>query len=108
MQDLRTGADQVALFRQLGGKPKGSSRLCPRKNAERTPGGELMPEQDHDRLIRIDERLARMESGIVKITDDHERRMRSLEKRQWINFGAIAASGTALGAVIKHAIYGGR
>jgi hypothetical protein len=67
-----------------------------------------MPEQDHDRLIRIDERLARMEAGLYKITDDHERRMRSLERRQWVNFGAVAASATALGAVIKHTFLGGR
>ncbi len=36
-------------------------------------------------LIRIDKRFARMETGLVKITDDHERRMRSLERRRWVN-----------------------
>lgn len=65
-----------------------------------------MPEQDHDRLIRIDERLARMESSLTKIADDHERRVRSLERRQWINFGAVAASVTALGAVLKQTFIG--
>lgn len=49
-----------------------------------------------------------MEAGLYKITDDHERRMRSLERRQWINFGAVAASATALGAVIKHTLLGGK
>lgn len=65
-----------------------------------------MPEQDHDRLIRIDERLARMESVITKVTDDHERRMRALEKRQWINYGAVGASLAALGGLAKHVFIG--
>lgn len=63
--------------------------------------------EDHDLLIRIEERLIGMDARLTSVTRDHEKRVRALEKRQWINFGAVGASCAALGTVIKHVFLGG-
>lgn len=54
------------------------------------------PQSDHDLLIRVDENLRNMRIHIETLTgdttkklDDHENRIRRLEKYTWLAIGAL-------------------
>ena len=51
-----------------------------------------------DRLARIETKL---NNGIVKKQDDHEKRIRYLERSLWIGVGVILAAQVAIGLFIK-------
>jgi anti-sigma-K factor RskA len=53
-----------------------------------------METNDHDLLIRLDEKVDGLHRKIDTLTDDHEVRIRSLERWRWIVVGmsAIVAS----------------
>lgn len=51
-------------------------------------------EPDHDILIRLDEKVDSLHSKVDKLTDDHEKRLRSLEKQKWIIMGGTSAVAT--------------
>ena len=70
-----TGEQQERLFRQLG-----------------EIGADL-------KAVRSDLALARKEHS--RVSNDHDRRIRSLERRQWITWGGIAVAGAAAGAALK-------
>lgn len=61
-----------------------------------------MPEHinDHDLLIRLDERTRSMDGKLDKLTDDHEKRLRSLERWRWISTGMGTAGGTLISQLI--------
>lgn len=50
----------------------------------------FMETHDHDLLIRLDEKFDSMIEKVDKLTDDHEKRLRSIEKYIWKAIGAIA------------------
>lgn len=45
---------------------------------------------DHDLLIRLDEKVETLIKSVEILTDDHETRIRSLEKYVWKAIGALA------------------
>ena len=56
-----------------------------------------LPQNDHDILIRMDENLRNLRLHVEEITgntnkklDDHERRLRGIEKYVWLAIGAIS------------------
>lgn len=54
-----------------------------------------MPEQhsqDHDLLIRLDEKVGTLIEKVGTLTDDHEKRLRAIEKWVWKAIGALAIS----------------
>jgi len=65
-------------------------------------------QHDHDLLIRMDANLANLKRIVEQSMLDHEKRLRSVERRQWINYGAIAASVGTAGALVKHIVTGGK
>lgn len=55
----------------------------------------------------IERQLARIENKLDKITDDHERRIRSLERSIYVA-GGIALTGSATGVVsLLNLLFGG-
>jgi hypothetical protein len=68
-------------------------------------GGEkfIMAEHqnDHDLLIRLDEKVTGMIHKLDNLTDDHEKRIRTLEIWRWISIGAGAAGGAGLAEIIN-------
>lgn len=55
-----------------------------------------------DRLVRIETKL---DLSISRV-DDHETRLRRLERVMWIAAGAAATGGGIVGAIIRQAIGG--
>lgn len=62
---------------------------------------------DHDLLIRIDARVGNLDQNFAQFQHDHEKRVRRLEKGQWVNWGAITASVGTGAALLRH-IFGGK
>lgn len=55
-----------------------------------TPDTELKQYQsDHDLLILLNERVGKLTEGLNTKTGDHEIRMRTLERQQWILSGGL-------------------
>lgn len=52
---------------------------------------------DHDRIVEIHTLLR---EKVVPKTDDHETRIRRLERSMWLAAGFAAAAGSAIGSVI--------
>jgi hypothetical protein len=51
-----------------------------------------MPDpNDHDLLITLHEKVSNLISQVSRLTDDHESRIRALEKFRWIIVGALIA-----------------
>lgn len=65
-------------------------------------------QDDHIQLAVLTSILTRMETKVDKALEDHEKRIRSVERRQWINYGAIAASLGTAGALVKHLVTRGQ
>jgi len=63
--------------------------------------GAILPpaegESDRDRLVRIETKL----DAYLPVQQDHELRIRALEKARWIIAGVAAAGGGAAGGVIS-------
>ncbi len=55
---------------------------------------------DHDLLIRVDQKVSDLHGKVDKLTDDHERRIRVLEKNKWLVTGAATALATAANFLI--------
>lgn len=66
-----------------------------------------MPEHtpDHDLLIRLDEKVTGMVNKLDKFSDDHEGRIRALEKWRWYSAGLGATGGATLAAVISRFLH---
>lgn len=68
-----------------------------------------MPAQsDHDILIRLDENVRVLHEKVGKLTDDHEDRIRALEReanrwigRQSVIGGAIGAAVSVIGSFVQ-------
>jgi hypothetical protein len=58
-------------------------------------------QSDHDILIRLDERTRNMDKKVDQLTNDHESRLRSLERARWIVGGAASVVGIIGGYVIQ-------
>ena len=50
---------------------------------------ERMQQNDHDLLIVVHTKLDELILKVDKLTDDHEKRIRSLEKFRWILAGGL-------------------
>lgn len=49
-----------------------------------------MPEQnDHDLLITLHEKVTNLIEKVSTLTDDHEQRIRVLERFRWVIIGAV-------------------
>jgi hypothetical protein len=59
-----------------------------------------MADNDHDLLVRMDEKLTQALSG----QKDHEGRIRHLERTIWLFSGAAFAGGTSGGAIVAKII----
>ena len=56
---------------------------------------------DHDLLIRLDQKVDGLTEKVSKLTDDHERRIRFLERWVWIAMGAVTVGELALTIYLK-------
>lgn len=56
---------------------------------------------DHDILIRLDEKVTGMVQKLDNLHDDHEVRLRSVEKWRWISTGLGTAGGAGLATIIE-------
>jgi hypothetical protein len=56
-------------------------------------------QSDHDLLVRIDERMNGMHDKVTKLTDDHEERLRILEKEANRFIGRQSMVGALIGSV---------
>ena len=70
--------------------------------------GVIEYQNDHDLLIRVDEKLTGLHTKFDRLTDDHEERIRMLEReanrwigRQSIIGGAIGATVSIVGSFIQ-------
>jgi len=63
-----------------------------------------MHPQDHDILIRLTEKVDNLIEKVNTLTDDHEKRIRSLEKYVWKALGALAIADAIIAAylTVKH------
>jgi hypothetical protein len=52
---------------------------------------------DHDLLIRLDQKVDGMVEKIDTLTDDHETRIRALERQRWIIVGGATVLSTLVG-----------
>lgn len=48
-----------------------------------------METKDHDTLIRIEEQVKFLTAKVSTLTDDHEKRIRSIEQYVWKAIGAL-------------------
>ncbi len=55
-----------------------------------------MRQSDHDLLIRVDQKVDTLHEKISLLTDDHEKRIRMVERNQWRWSGASGVIGAAL------------
>lgn len=53
-----------------------------------------MADTDHDLLIRLDEKVDALHKKVDTLTNDHEKRIRSLEKQRWMIIGGATAVST--------------
>jgi hypothetical protein len=60
------------------------------------------PMDDHDLLVRIDTKLDSVATGL----NDHELRIRKLERIIWLATGVAAASGGAIGTLATGLVNG--
>jgi hypothetical protein len=56
---------------------------------------------DHDLLIRLDEKVTAINAKLDGLTDDHESRIRALEKWRWISAGLGTAGGAGIAALLQ-------
>lgn len=57
---------------------------------------------DHDLLIVLNERVSTLIVAVGNKNDDHEIRIRWLEKRGWLMSGAVLALATLIGWAISY------
>lgn len=56
---------------------------------------------DHDLLIRLDQKVDTLHDKVSVLTDDHEDRIRSLEKRVWGASAIVSVVVTGMGWLIQ-------
>lgn len=65
----------------------------------------IFSRQDRDLLIRLDQKVDYLHQKVSSLTDDHEKRIRSLEKKVW-GASAIALVGsTIISYIIEFIIF---
>jgi len=66
-----------------------------------------MPEHapDHDLLIRLDEKVTGMVTKLDKFSDDHESRIRALEKWRWYSAGLGATGGSIIATIVERVLH---
>lgn len=63
----------------------------------------MTADDDHDRLIRVEQNVLEMKDSLNKVLPDHETRIRSLEKWKYgIPAGLVLTFFTGLTAVVHH------
>ena len=64
-------------------------------------------QSDHDIIIRIDERVNALHMKVDKLTDDHEDRIRSLEKEanRWLGRQSMIGGIIGIGASFLAALF---
>jgi hypothetical protein len=65
-----------------------------------------MTQEDHDLLVRVDEKLNRALKMIGAQLDDHEKRVRAVERFRWTMLGAGVIAGSYVGGVVTPEIAG--
>lgn len=60
---------------------------------------------DHDLLIRLDEKVETLIRKVDALTDDHEDRIRSLERQRWLFAGGASVIGTMGGWLIQFLVH---
>lgn len=60
-----------------------------------------------ERLVRVETKLDQLLARIIPVQDDHETRLRKLERMIWIATGAALAGGGAAGAIASQLTGGG-
>lgn len=56
---------------------------------------------DHDLLIELKVKLEGLIEKVGQLTDDHEKRIRSLERWRWITVGMSTVVATIMGYVVR-------
>jgi hypothetical protein len=62
-------------------------------------------ENDHDLLIRLDEKVSQLINQVSSLTNDHEERIRNLEKWRWYVVG-IASTLSILVPYVMEKFFG--
>jgi hypothetical protein len=63
------------------------------------------PTSDHDLLIRLDEKVSGMVGKLDSMTNDHESRIRALERWRWYAAGIGTLGGTVFAPLISELIH---
>lgn len=56
--------------------------------------------QDHDLLIRLDQKVETLIKSVDVLTNDHEARLRSIEKYVWKALGGLTIIDVVIGAYL--------
>lgn len=65
---------------------------------------EMVHAPDHDLLIRLDQKVDNLTIIVSTLTDDHEKRIRSIERYVWKFIGALLVVDAVLGALVTFII----